>query len=58
MTKPAKKTEAVAEESPFAHFKRVMRGLMAVPKKELDAKIAAVKRRRTRRVAVAHKRKA
>jgi hypothetical protein len=28
-------------ESPFERFRRVMRGLMAVPKSELDEKIAA-----------------
>jgi hypothetical protein len=35
-------------ESPFDRFTRNMRALMAVPKKELDAKIAATKRRRAR----------
>lgn len=35
-------------ETPFARFTRNMRALMAVPKKELDAKIAAVRRQRKR----------
>jgi len=35
-----------SDETPFARFKRNMRALMAVPKKELDAKMAAAKRRR------------
>jgi hypothetical protein len=48
MTKPAKKTEPEGDETPFARFTRNMRALFAVPKKELDAKLAAQKHR-TRR---------
>jgi len=40
-------------ETPFARFTRNMRALMAVPKKELDAKVAAQKRRRQRQRAIA-----
>jgi hypothetical protein len=36
-------------ESPFDRFTRNMRALMAVPKKELDEKIAAAQRQRRRR---------
>jgi hypothetical protein len=49
MAKPQRSGTAPADaESPFARFTRVVRGLMAVPKKELDEKIAAEKRRRAR----------
>lgn len=49
MPKTSRPTVAVVdEETPFARFTRNMRALFAVPKKELDAKLAAQKRR-TRR---------
>lgn len=50
MSKPLRKPSAGAPdaETPFARFTRNMRALMAVPKKELDQKLAAAKRQRAR----------
>lgn len=52
MTKPGKKLDPTNSETPFARFTRNIRALMAVPKKELDEKIAAAKHRRRRAAAV------
>jgi hypothetical protein len=56
MNKPLRTPHTAGDaETPFARFTRNMRALMAVPKKELDAKIEQARRvrQRQRRAATA-----
>ena len=48
--KPIKPSPKESETSqPFENFERLAKGLMAVPKKELDAKLAEYEREKKRR---------
>ena len=52
---PKSRDDEAESESPLARFRRTLRGLMAVPKSELDEEVAAAasanKRKRQRRAA-------
>jgi len=48
-----KKAETSEEKlSPLERFEKVMRSLIAVPKKELDEKLAEYKRQKTKKIAI------